>query len=581
MVASLAAHALTPAERTLLTGSLRPSERNAVVRALGGLDGLPLKSVDVAVYPNERRMEGHARLEWRNTTGANVQTLFVRLSANTAHEDGPSVQWSGVEASVDGAPFVAVSLENQSPTLRRITLPKVLAAGRRVTLQGRLSGTLARVSAADTDLVSAGTRAVQGHARGKSQTTHHGTFACDVEICTLTGFAPDVPAFINGAFDLEESPGIGDAAYSEPSNLMLSVVVPADAVVAATGSEVGRVTESDSRRRWTYVMAGSREAAVVVSSHFVVDEATVNGVRIRSYSLDRHQPGGMRALVAATGAFSAFDSALGRYPWTELSIVESALIGGAGGVELSGLTLGATALYKSEAPTGGGLAAFATMAAGLQRELLDFVTRREVAHQWWHASVGSHPQLHPWVDEPLAQWSALYATRIADGPAAARRARQVQVELNFHAYNMMGGSDAPAARAAKDFDDPQQYAALMYGKAPLFFSALSKQIGEKQMLQALRQYAARHRFKRAGPDDLRMTFVKAAGTKGPEVAALWKRWFQETKGVEDLGTMDPMSLLGLIGGSDVDAQRPDARTNQRASPNPSFDQLRKHLDSFE
>lgn len=548
LISSVSASALSPTEKALLSSSLRASERNGVIRALGGLDQLPLRSLDIEIHPDERRMHGHARLEWTNRTGSPLRALFVRLAANSKSSKGPSVEWNDVEASIDGGPYAEVTTEEHSPTILRIELPKALSAGKRVVLRGKLSGVLVHVADSETDLVSS----AAGSGRNQTnRSVHHGTFACSVTICTLNGFAPDIPAFEQGAFDLVESRGIGDSTYSAPSNLMLSVVVPADATVAATGIEVGRVSEQQNRRRWTYVMAGARDATVVVSSQFVVDEAIVHRVRVRSYALERHRDAGRRALTAATGALSAFDAAFGRYPWAELTIAESALAGGAGGLESSGLVLGATGLYKADAPRQAGFAAFAAFASSLQQEMLDFVIRHEVAHQWWHGVVGSHPQHHPWVDEPLAQWSALYATQIADGQGAARRARQVQVELNFHAYRMMGGEDGRVARAASAFADQQEYAALMYGKAPLFFAALSEEIGEKKMLQALRQYAVGHRFKRAPPDALQNALVKVASAKGGQVQALWKRWFHDSRGDEDLGTVDPMNLFRLLGGEDV------------------------------
>lgn len=572
---STAAHALSDAERELLVRSLRPGEAKTVVRELGDLSTLPMKALDVELFPDERRLEGHARLEWTNTTGKTLETLYVRLSAH-AGADAPSVTWSEVTVGVDGAPPQPVKLTAHSTTVRAVALPKKLSPGKRVVLQGKLAGRLAYVPRKDTELLHAGAQAMR---RGQAAPAQYGTFACGLGICTLTGFAPEVPAFIDGRFDLEESSSIGDATYSEPSNVLLSVVVPARAQVAATGLNVGKVPEPGDRRRWMFVMAGAREVGFVTSTDFVLDEATVNGVRVLSYSLTRDRENGKKALRAATTALKTFDKAFGRYPWAELTIAQSALVGGAGGVELPGLALGAAGLYSTEKSSGpaGSMAAFEALAQGLQTEMLNFVVRHEVAHQWWHALVGTHAQRHPWLDEPLAQWSALYSTEVTSGREAAQRARDVQVEINFHGHRMMGGQDGVAARPAGEFDDQFQYAALVYGKAPLFYAAVEREIGRKKLLSALQSYAGRYRFERATPEDLKRHLVTSAGAKGPRVAALWQRWFHQARGAEDLGEPNMMKLFGLLfpGGAWPGA------AEDFVTPDQTLDMLRGLLDGLE
>jgi hypothetical protein len=224
-------------------------------------------------------------------------------------------------------------------------------------------------------------------------------------------------------------------------------------------------------------------------------------------------------------------------------VAESALVGGAGGVELPGLALGASGFYGPE-----GLMARADPSGALSGAMLEFVTRHEVAHQWWHAQVGSHAQAHPYVDEPLAQWSAVVATRAASGKAAAKAARDVQLALNFQALALLGVADGPVARPSGAFGSTVEYAGLVYGKAPLFYEAAEALIGARAVEAALRKVVARHRFSRAAPEDVRAALRAEAGEKGAALDALWRRWFEEAHGAEDVGKLDPAALLGLSGG---------------------------------
>src|SRR5260370_37309053 len=68
--------------------------------------------------------------------------------------------------------------------------------------------------------------------------------------------------------------------------------------------------------------------------------------------------------------------------------------------------------------------------------MFDFTCSHEVAHQWWQGLVGSDPRRAPWVDEALAQYSAVLVTEDAKGKAAADQAMSTFVALNYHGMRM-------------------------------------------------------------------------------------------------------------------------------------------------
>lgn len=545
VLASLAstAAALEPAERALLERSLRASELKVVESATGGLDSLALLTVDVALDLDGGTVRGQARLDWRNRTGQVLSEIPLRLSANGDGDGPPRVTFDGLSVQVNGGPVTTEVARAGSACVTWVPLPVPLLPGQRVVVSGRLEGTLAHIDAGATDPVQASLGALMGGGAAPSG-DGYGTFACGDGICTLTGFTPEVPAWISSRFDTDESSGIGDATFSEPANLLLSVVAPASALVAATGLEIGRVPAGTGLRRTSFALAAARDVGVVASRDYVIDKAVVDGVTVRSLSRSSDRASGRRALDAAKTALVAFDKVLGKYPWSTLDIAESALVGGAGGVELPALALGASGFYRRPE----GMLAMADPSGRFMSDTLAFITRHEVAHQWWHAQVGSHSQKHPYVDEPLAQWCALLATRRALGPAAAKRARDSQVAVNFQALGMMGLHDGVVARPAGDFQSMLEYAGIVYGKAPLFYEAAEKLIGEEALAAGLRAVVTRWRFARVSPDELRHTLMNAAGAKAAAMDALWTRWFDEVHGDEDVGAMDLASLMGAMGG---------------------------------
>jgi hypothetical protein len=186
--------------------------------------------------------------------------------------------------------------------------------------------------------------------------------------------------------------------------------------------------------------------------------------------------------------------------------------------------------------------------ADLTAGALDFITRHEVAHQWWHAQVGSHSQIHPYIDEPLAQWSAVYSVKENQGEQAAEKARNTQVAVNFQGMGMFGIPDGKVARPASAFSSPIEYAGIVYGKAPFFYEAAAKMFGEDKVLTGLHILTERERFKRATPEDVWNALLDGVGAKNAALLQkLWHHWFEETHGAQDLGQLDIASIAAASG----------------------------------
>ncbi len=94
-----------------------------------------------------------------------------------------------------------------------------------------------------------------------------------------------------------------------------------------------------------------------------------------------------QALATAADALGKFARRFGPYPWRQLRVVDAALTGGAGGLELPGVIVLASALSKTPS---GPLAQLA--GSPMLRDLREFAIAHEVAHQWWGQTVGSGPQ---------------------------------------------------------------------------------------------------------------------------------------------------------------------------------------------
>ena len=81
----------------------------------------------------------------------------------------------------------------------------------------------------------------------------------------------------------------------------------------------------------------------------------------------------------------------------------------------------------------------------------------------------------------------------------------------------------------------------------MFYEAAAQLIGEPQLLAALRDLVNERRFGRATPQDLKSALVRGSGGHASEMKALWKHWFEELHGVEDLGELDVGGIAGSMG----------------------------------
>jgi hypothetical protein len=76
--------------------------------------------------------------------------------------------------------------------------------------------------------------------------------------------------------------------------------------------------------------------------------------------------------------------------------------------------------------------------------------------------------------DAVEYWSALVYYREAYGAERAAQASDDQLRGVYEIYRTFGGEDLPAERAARDYRNSFQYAAIVDSKGALMFDALEK-----------------------------------------------------------------------------------------------------------
>jgi aminopeptidase N len=206
-------------------------------------------------------------------------------------------------------------------------------------------------------------------------------------------------------------------------------------------------------------------------------------------------------LEAAIAALELYGELYGPCPLAEFDVVEADQW--YHGMEWPGLMLLGTVFYDGSDPVCG-----------------EWFVAHEVAHQWWYNVVGSDPVAHPWLDEALAQYSAMLYYRRLWLPDAAEAYVQPIIYDRYAPYaDRPGGVHLDQPTTA--FEDDEAYYAIVYAQGAMFLEALHRALGEAAFFSALQAYHQHNQFQIVTPDTLHATLRQAA----PEtVDKLWAEW---------------------------------------------------------
>lgn len=581
-----AAHAqqATADEVAALLENLHPTERQSLASTLGpqGLASLPLYDLHVSIDGELRGFGLRERVTVTNDEARPWADVTLRVFANATTAPGATPNLRFLEGRCLEGVACAFAQPSASVIVVRPTAP--LAPGAQLRFELDLQGVMPELEDDRLSMMGQGLEGLAAIEGGQSASPgDYGLVAHGAEIGSLAAFYPVLARRRAGRWVTDDGGTMGDLSTDALHHVRARIVVPEEHTLATSGVEVGvaRVADAPTRARRKEVTvhaAAVREFAILVSPRFVVSECVVEGTRIRSFALGRDAAAGRHVGETACESFRVFTRRFGRYPYTELDVVEAPLVGGAGGVEFSGLVTVALMFYRAALDGGAGTLGLLGVLGGqgalgeqgddpsgglsgglsggpsagmagleeLSASMREFVTAHEVAHQWWHGLVGSDSRAHPWIDESLAQYSAMLYVEERHGAARAREEGERQVAMNYHMMRIQGRPDGIVDRPASAFSSPIEYAGLVYGKGPYFYRAVRERVGDAAFFAALSRYVAEHRFREAGPGAVLDALAQESGGHDAEVRALARRWLEERHGDEDLGPSDPARVMGSM-----------------------------------
>lgn len=314
-----------------------------------------------------------------------------------------------------------------------------------------------------------------------TSTTRFGQYK---DITQFTYWYPILAVKEDGEWQIRDYSKIGESNYSNIADYNVEIKVPKDEKIAATGSIISERQSSEEGYKHVEIKAEKvRDFAWVCSPNFIIQETTIDGIKIKNYYTPKNEALGCKADEIGADVLSYFGEKFGHYPYNEFSIVETYLTGG--GMEYPQLiTLGQNH-YKD-------------------MDKLVSVIAHEGAHQWWYVGVGNDEHDSPWLDEGFATYSTqLYL---------AHRARDDNKLYELMAkYEALQSPNIAIEAPVSSFSNWKDYNDVIYKKGALELHKLRNRVGDDKFFEIMQTYYNRYKFKNAKTSDFLSVVEEFAG----------------------------------------------------------------------
>ncbi len=521
--------------------------------------------ISVELDPISRSYHGHQKVNFLNRQKRSTNYAIFFLYPNDpglTKSQKEFMKVSNISVNASDA-----KVDQKGPYLR-IDLGQELQTGKSVVIDMDFEATLPEQKQS-ADLFSEAMDELKQMLDPKSAAQNdYGVFSSGKDIVNLGLWYPILSKYDADGWDEEKYSGIGDVSYFDPADFHVTVTVPADYKTVTTGTQITESPLKDGRMQRVIDAPLVRDFEIELSRTFEQVTRLINGTTLQAFYLPQHATSGASTMNSAAQAFEYYSKIFGPYPYSELDIVEAPLFGGAGGVEFPGLVTISSMLYNDDQQKTDDDPVHQALANNpVFSQMLEFVVAHEVAHQWWNATVGSNSKKYPFIDEAMANYSAVLYFEHYYGKKAAEQQMAMQMKLNYQMHRMLGGQDKPVNLPASSFQGSLEYAAIVYGKGALFFDRLRTVMGDAPFFAAWKNYYDAYWFRTASPDSFKEIAEKKTPGKSKVIEATYQRWMNQMHADEDIGpgTLDAVMKTVLS-------------TNQNI-PQDKLDDLLKELNS--
>jgi hypothetical protein len=425
--------------------------------------------IALTVDPSAARVVGTQEIRYTNLEDEPLEDIYLRLFPNTPSFGG----YVTVTHMLMNRQAVTPTLELDGTALR-LSMTPPLTIGQSVALSMEFA-----VDVPTTDRVG------------------HGLFSYLRGVMALPTIYPLIPVYDDEGWNLDIPPVHSDDTYTDIAAYQVQVTAPSTMTPIASGSCVQRTQDSQATT-WTCEAGPVRDFVLILGERFKLANRLAEGVVVNSYYYPEHARAGGQVAEIAAAALETFTELFGRYPYTELDVVETP--NNLGGMEYPGLVVVEDELYP-------------TMTR------VEWLVAHEVAHQWWFGVVGNDQIDEPWLDEALTQYSTmLYFEKVYGPDRAASVLRSEFVET--HERLVRSGHDLPAGLPASAYR-PSLYWQVVYDKGALYFHELRQAVGDELFFEILKAHYAQHRYGIATPESFLEVVESVTGDRYLDIFEEW------------------------------------------------------------
>jgi aminopeptidase N len=474
---------------------------------------------DVAIFPDERRMEVKGHYLLRNDTGRPLAQVHVR-------QGDPTVDFTRIE--LVGAKLASHD-ETHAYRIYRFDTPLAPGATTRLDFASQVWRRGFANGEAATDVVANGTF------------VNNFTFAPIIGM-DRRGLLQDRTARRRqGLPDELRTPKLEDASAQRENyirtdwvNSRITISTAADQVPVAPGNKVSETVEGGRRIAVFESPAPILNFFSVQSARYAVAEDRFGDVQLAVYHDPRHDWNVPAMLAAMKTSLAYYTGNFGPYQFGYARIIE--FPGYAGFAQA----------FAGTMPYSESIGFAADVRDPESIDYVSYVTAHEVAHQYWaHQVVGGDMQGSTLLSETLAQYSALMVMKQLYGEDKIRRFLKYELDqyLGGRKSDVLG--EQPLIRV-------ENQGHIHYRKGSLVMYLLQHRLGEDAVNRALARMIERYRFKGAPyPRSLDLVAELRKEATTPEQQAL----------ITDL--FEKITIYDLKAKSATATRRPDGRWTTR------------------
>lgn len=284
--------------------------------------GISRYQIQATVVPNPDAgsvtVNGTLNVRYFNTEIVFLNQIYFRLLPNTPSYGGVM---NILSASINGEPATTQLLADN--TTLEVTLPRTLKPDESVDVSLQFS-----------------TSTPQSTRFG------YGLLGAENGVIALANFFPILTVFDEDGWHIEVLPPYGDATYTDIALFDVSLTIPADMTLVATGETVSDTEQPDGTRLVWVVTGPVRDFFAAMSPNFAQVETQVDDITITSFYPTGNDAGGQWMLDVSARALTLFNRLFGEYPYHSFKIVSVPLPAELGGMEFPGVIAMAERYYQ-------------------------------------------------------------------------------------------------------------------------------------------------------------------------------------------------------------------------------------------